>query len=406
MSTLFIRLPARASAESAAQHLTRARPFALVAQGGAIERQGAASLENLSAAISQARRTVLLLAACDVTLMRVQAPPVSPAKLKLALPSLVEDRLVCDPAECVIVAGSRPQDGWLTVAIAQRLWLEFLMRTLVTYGARRIALLPAQLCLPLLDHPVAAIDAYDSGNGLTLRLSEQEGVGMLLAASSMDAVQQALHTLVPDRPVTLLAPQGADITPDTRIDVVDDDWSQWISGANHASLDLTSALGMQAESRFDWKAWRWVAVLAMLLVAVNLLALNIKWWGLKHEADGLRSGMTDLYKSAYPRESVIIDPVAQFRQKIGIARRKSGMSSPDDFTEIVNAFGAAWKEHPANGVTITTLEYRDRTLYVRLKAGSKDVAKQLQTTLARYNLTLDAGHPESGTVVWKIRSAR
>ena len=188
MSTLYIRLPSKAAADSALHWLALACPFALVSHGSAIERQGTAPLSDLSDTIAKSQRVVLLLAASDVTLLRLQVPPLSSARLKAALPNLVEDQLITDPADCVVVAGGL-SGGLRTVAVVQRAWLDILAKTLIAFGARHIAAFPAQLCLPYKsDQPgsvTAAINDRNDGDqnadiDMTLRLSEQDGIGLAI----------------------------------------------------------------------------------------------------------------------------------------------------------------------------------------------------------------------------------
>ena len=97
--------------------------------------------------IARAQRVVALVAASDVTLWRTQVPPLSPAKLKAALPNLVEDRLIGDPGECAVIAGPL-NDGLRTIAVVQRVWLAIIAKALHTLGARNVTILPSQLCLP------------------------------------------------------------------------------------------------------------------------------------------------------------------------------------------------------------------------------------------------------------------
>jgi general secretion pathway protein L len=75
LSTFYIRLPSKSSADSAPDWLALACPFALVAYGNAIERQGTAPLSDISDTVANAQRVVLLLAAGDVALLRVKVPP-------------------------------------------------------------------------------------------------------------------------------------------------------------------------------------------------------------------------------------------------------------------------------------------------------------------------------------------
>lgn len=70
-----------------------------------------------------------------------QVPPLSDAKLKLALPNLVEEQLLADPSDCVIVAG-RAADNSRLIAVVQRDWLELLVKTLHVLGANQLQVRP------------------------------------------------------------------------------------------------------------------------------------------------------------------------------------------------------------------------------------------------------------------------
>ncbi|MFI4940910.1 MAG: type II secretion system protein GspL, partial [Burkholderiales bacterium] len=106
MSTLYIRLPSKAAADGAEHWLALLCPFAWASHGAAhgiaIEREGSVPLSELAGMVAAAQQVVLLLAAGDVSLLRVKTPPLSAAKLKLALPNLVEDQLAADLSECIV----------------------------------------------------------------------------------------------------------------------------------------------------------------------------------------------------------------------------------------------------------------------------------------------------------------
>lgn len=418
MSTLYLRLPSKAAADDAPHWIGLDCPFALVAQRDAIEREGVAALADLAELIAKARHVVLLLAASDVTLLRLQVPPLSAARLKTALPNLVEDQLMSDPAECVIVAAPASA-GLRTVAVMQRGWLELLYKTMQAYGARQVSALPSQLCLPWQSGIVSAVIArQDAELDLTLRLSEHDGIGLPImpehAESAVDDVLQALCALVPQASVTLHVPQA--VVPayrdaisarpglDLRITVFADHWSRWIAAAAGAAPDLIAGLGVSAGPQADWRRWRWPLGLAAGLLLVNIAALNFDWWRMKSEASALRTSMLQTYKAAYPKETVIIDPVAQMKQKIAIAQRASGQLAADDFSVLAAKFGEAWRKlaQGAPESAIAALEYRERSLLVRLKAESGLPVEQMKTLLAAYNLSLS--QPSAG--VWQIRSAK
>ena len=149
-------------------------------------------------------------------------------------------------------------------------------------------------------------------------------------------------------------------------------------------------------------------MLATAVLLINVSALNIEWWRMKSEANTLRSAMTQIYRSAYPNESVIIDPLAQMQQKISIAKRDSGLAAADDFTAMTAAFGEAWAGVTATlpaPPSIAALEYHERGLSVRLR-GREAPTQQMEAALAERDLSLELAPEQSGTVVWKIRGAK
>lgn len=428
MSTLYIRLPSKAAAGTTPNWPALPCPFALVSHGKTIEQQGAVPLPELSGAIATAQRVVLLLAASDVTLLRVKVPPLSQARMKAALPNLVEDQLIGDPADCEIVAGGLA-DGLRTVAVIQRAWLDTLSKTLFAYGARQIAALPAQLCLSNSpDQPgsvLAAIHEQNTGIDLTLRLTEHDGIGLTISLGQNETaaheVISALCAVAPEAQVTLYVPQTSVLdyqneinntgTLNKRINVFADNWSRWISGANSTTLDLMGARGAGAGTKLELRAWRWPLALASAVLIINIAALNFDWWRMKSEANLLRATMIQIYKSVYPKESVIIDPIAQMQQKIALGKRDTGQASPDSFPAMTAAFGEAWISAGSAAAAIAALEYRERSLFVRLKpamgrTGGEAPTQQMKASLAKRGLTLDLAPEQSGSVVWQIRSVK
>jgi general secretion pathway protein L len=424
---LYIRLPSKAAADGASRLSELECQFALVAHGGEITREGTTALSGLSDAMSKSQRVVLVVAASDVTLLRLKVPPLSTARLKAALPNLAEDQLMSDPSECVLVAGV-VSDGLRTVGVIQRAWLEALVDTLLSLGAGNIAALPAQLCLPYQAGSVsAAVARQNAGVDLTLRLAEQDGIGLPLLqdvtpehadAAAREAVR-TLCTLAPKAEVILYVPQAAFKTyqdalgalPELgqRITLMTDNWSRWIAGARIAGLDLMVGLGSSGANQTNWRPWRWPLGLAASVILINAVALNFDWWKMKREANALRASMIQTYKAAYPKETVIQDPTAQMRQKISAAQRAAGQIGPDDFLALTANLGEAWAgvfnaapaEKPvASG--IASLEYRERSLQVRLKSNTDVPTEKVKASLAMHGLSFS----QSEAGVWQIRGAK
>ncbi|RFP08307.1 MULTISPECIES: type II secretion system protein GspL [unclassified Duganella] len=406
MTTLLIRYPAKASVDSGAAQTC---PFALVGDGGNLLQQGASPLGNLSDLVASARRVVLLLAATDVTLLRVVAPPLSAARLKAALPALVEEQVLGDPADCVLAAGAADAEGARTVAVVQRSWIEVLVKALMAQGAHHIAVLPAQLCLPFQPGSVsAALSTGDAGFELILRQSQTMGMGLTLPAQPQAALQ-TLRAMAGDEPVTLylspqqmtqFAPLVANVEAGHGITLLEDHWAHWVAASRSAGLDLAPALGASGSSARQWQRWRWPLRVAALALLVNVVGLNVEWLRLKREADAVSLAMLQTFKAAYPKELVILDPAAQMRKNIALAKADGGQPAADEFTALSAALGEALGALPRKDI-IATLEYREHALQMKVKPNTVDTGTlaQLRSALAARKLDLSEDRP--GT--WQIR---
>lgn len=398
MSTLYIRHPARADGAEALC------AFALVGDNGIIGQRGDAPLANLGELVAASRRVVLLLAGGDVTLLDVKTPPLSAARLRAALPGLVEEQVLGDPLDNVLVAAPVSAAGMRTVAVVQREWLAMLVRQLLALGARTVTALPAQLCLPLQPGSVSA--AIGAGE-LTVRLGQWQGLGLGLEATPEVALQTA-HALAGDAPLVLYVPStqlaeyqalAAEAGPGIVLEA--DDWRHWVAGINSAPLDLVAGLGTSGAPARDWTKWRWPLRLALLALVVNMVGLNVEWLRLRGEANATRQQLTQTFRSVYPRDPVV-DPVAQMTQNIARAKAASGQPTPSEFNYMAAALGEAARGLP-QPLQIASLDYREKVLNVKLKPGAVDPSqvKQMQGALATRKLALT----EAGAGLWQIRDA-
>ncbi|MFT5591418.1 MAG: general secretion pathway protein L [Bradyrhizobium sp.] len=416
MSTLYIRLLPKAETERLDELGQLGCAYALVNDGGAIQSEGASRLSDLRPVIAQSERVTLLLAASDVTLLRIRVPPLSPARLRAALPNMLEEKLMSDPAECVIVAGVTA-DGLRTVAVTQRTWLERLVQFFTALGARHLSAVPAQLCVPYQPGVVSVVMLeHPTDLELVIRLNEQEGIGIAVlpdqAASALQDTLQTLCALVPLAPVALYltassVPACQSLLDDgqhERITLFSDNWLRWVSAARGVTLNLMSGLGVAGGSGLNWRPWRWTIGLVVITLLVNVTALNVDWLRMKREAGNLQGSMIRTYKAAYPKETAIIDPIVQLRQKIAAGQRASGQAASDDFTSLLAAFSDAWNSVMQGGqsLAIAGIEYRDRGLLIKLKPDAQPPLEQIKAALAQRQLSLSQQNAD----VWQIRSSK
>lgn len=402
MTTLFIRYPAKASVDSGAAQTC---PFALVGDGGNLLQQGAAPLGNLADMVASARRVTLLLAAADVTLLRVKTPPLSASKLKAALPALVEEQVLGDPADCVLAATAEDSEGLRTVAVVQRAWLEVLVKALLAQGAHAVSAVPAQLCLPFQPGAVSAtLLQGDAGFDLVLRQSQYEGLGLTLPAQPQAALQ-TLRALAGDQPVTLYLNQSqmAQFIPLAaempHLMLEENRWEHWAASARSAGLDLVPALGSSGASSRALQRWRWPLRIAVLALLVNVVGLNIEWLRLKGEAKVVNQSMAQTFKSVYPKEPLITEPLAQMGRNIRLAKANSGEAGGDEFVTLSAGFGEALGVLPRRDI-IASLEYKDHALVVKVKPNTVDAAQAAQLRSALAGRKLEMQEPTPGS--WKI----
>lgn len=416
MNTLYLRLPSSAGSRTVPADSSLSCAFALASQQGVIARSGEARLSSLAATMAEADRVVLLLAASDVTLLSVKAPPLPPARLKLALPGLIEEHILDDPQDCAIVTGDTI-DGLLQIAVMRRDRLQTLADACLAAGAKRLFASPIQYSLR---HAEAALHLYSDETGgvtteLCLRTSTHDALGLTLHAHDEDsAVQSALTTLrllQPQGTLTLRVPQTAFAScsryADADVTVEADNWQRWIA-PDAGQLNMLSALSL-SQARADLRAWKLPLQLAAAVLLINTIALNADWWRLHREATALKADMLQTYRNRFPDERVILDPLLQMQQKIAAGRRAAGKPTPDDFVALAASFASA-----SNGLAIAasdgaiaSLDYRERALSVKWKMQTQqddrfdDFTQQLKTALGNRQLALQQGTADS----WQIRRA-
>ncbi|HEV7856904.1 MAG TPA: type II secretion system protein GspL, partial [Herminiimonas sp.] len=88
--------------------------------------------------------------------------------------------------------------------------------------------------------------------------------------------------------------------------------------------------------------------------------------------------------------------------KVAAAKRLSGRIAADDFIALAAAFGEAWNSvapDKNSASSFTTIDYRERSLFIKPKADSGKYLSKLKSALAMRNLSLsqaDAG-------AWQVR---
>ncbi|MFZ6872770.1 type II secretion system protein GspL [Undibacterium sp. Di27W] len=398
-STLYISLPSRVAAQHLTDWASQALAFALISAEGRLQQQGQSTLAELKPLAAGARQVAFILAASDTSLLNVKVPPMSAAKLKQALPNLLEDQLISDPADLVLVSGD-VVNGEITVAVTDKHWLEGLAKRVKDWPLKKFSAYPAQLALAFdvaSQTASAVIDEKEEGLELGLRDGTEHGLGLSLENTGVAQALTMLAQLSASPKVTAYVP-GATVEAcqlaikaeglDEKLTVMPVSWVNRVAGINSSTPDLMTGVAAEHMASFDWNKWRWPLRLVIALAIINLLALNLEWFNMKREEKDQKNALLQIFRNAYPKETVISDsPLKQMQQKINIAKRAAGQFAANDFAVMAAQFSLVWDRVGVPG-GVASIEYKDRSLFVRVKPNVQLPMDALRSALAEQSMTI------------------
>jgi general secretion pathway protein L len=318
----------------------------------------------------------LLFDAADVFTASVDAPRMSESKLRQALPSLVEERLLTDAADCHLVhqiEGAEASSIRVAVAAIDRVALTRAMEAAAEADVRPRNAYSALYAVP---PPSAGTLSVRVARGRgTVRTAEHSGFTFDVENEPPPALSIAVQQLRIER-IQVYGRDAAKLAPfATRLNVGVVDLKREFDAASIASaVNLlqgrfapAGGFGMptvaallrsgQLKPLLSWAAV-WLAVFA--------IGLNAYRFKLESEGRALRSSMQMAFRSAFPSEA-LVEPVIQTQRHLRELRARAGQSSPDDFS-VLNAQVAQLLSSAPVGA-LAGIEYRDAALTLKFKPG-------------------------------------
>ncbi|SPE31792.1 hypothetical protein SBBP1_590054 [Burkholderiales bacterium] len=372
-------------------------PFLALRADGSAD-QGAAPIGRLPKA-----RTIDLVFDClDVFSASVEAPRLNEARLRQALPNLLEERMLADPADCHFASTPGPQPPgttssggadettWLSVAAIDRTTLA---RTLEAFAQAQlhphaayseIYTLPAPrdgtLCLRI-----------DQGRGV-IRTGWDQGCAFDIEDGAPGALALARHQLgiqrlrVYGRPGAQLPAVAQALGVEVEEAQFDVDLAAVDDAVNLLQGSYASGGGFGIPGRLIARlarqgAWRAPAAWLGVCAAIGIGGLNAYWLKLDAQYRDLRTSMRHTFRDAFPGEPTIIDELAQAARAVQTLRARAGRPSADDFS-VLNAQALQVFASAPVGI-VTDIEYADRSYRLRFKPGSVDKAELRNALQAR-----------------------
>lgn len=329
-------------------------------------------------ALPRLARTELVIAAPDVLLLDAALPRLSGARLRAALPALAEPMLLGDIEHAFVVAGRPDSTGRSTLAVLDRALFERALALFARLGIEPASATPEPLTL------AAGRGRWRlrlGGAYGCLRMGERLGIA---CSSSGDA----------DPPVELrLVLEQAGAARPEAIEVEGQcDTAAWTASLGVKVLAIAPDPGRAepvtlellqyefAPRMVDWRAWRLPAALAAMLALIWIAGLNIDAWLKLREERQLRNQMNTAFREAFPRVPVVLDPLVQMRRALADMRAGAGTGDAGDFLPLAASFAQAAQ---TDSESVRLIEYRDRTLLVRLEARAVDSAAKRDALVER-----------------------
>ncbi|MEN9775800.1 MAG: Cholera toxin secretion protein epsL [Pseudomonadota bacterium] len=338
-----------------------------------------ASLESLP----DLRSVYLVFDARDVSVLSTRLPRLPSSRLIRALPGLLEDQVLQDPAQCAWALDPLPTDqGDRRVGVIDAAWLETVAQA---FERRRIKILAAW--------PMQAVMRPPSGQSWLLALPESlawcagdgEGLGWSPAATDDDRrvqVHEACSFAAGlDQPVSccwmggpgwVSALEGrptdaVDAGPIGRNDTPE---IQALSWPTPTTLDLMSARHAQGRlsARFgqvDGRAWRPAGAWAGLALLIALLGLNLEWARLAAEERQLNDRLAERFARIMGPATPRVDPVLQLSRHLAAARLRAGQADPEGFVPMLSKFAEALGATADD--SLLGLQFREGRMTVRLR---------------------------------------
>jgi general secretion pathway protein L len=339
------------------------------------------------ALLPKASSVDIVFDASDVFITSIDPPKLAEGKLRLALPNLLEERLLADPADCHFAyrlmraggAGATESPG-MPVAVIDRGLLTRALDALTESGYRVRAAYSEIYTVP---PPAAGVLSVrvDRGRGIarsgphdgfafdlgeeapaTLALAiRQLGIKRIQAygrdAARLAAFAEALHVQV-----QVHAEEVEIASTNDAVNLLQGPFAQGGVMGTLAPGGMLSAVS----ARTLRVPLAWIAVAAVVAV----VGMNVYYLKLEGESKALRNQMEASFRSNFPQVAAVVDPIEQTKRQLADLRSRAGIPSANDFS-VLNARTAQLLSIAPVG-SVSAMEYRDNALKVKFKPGTAD----------------------------------
>jgi general secretion pathway protein L len=378
MSILIIQLPARnrlnaqaGSPEAAAPAPSVSREYAYVlsADGISVGRQGRCAAPMLP----RADTVVAVMAPQDTSWHRVTLPKAPAGRLRAALAGLLEEALLNDPDDLHLAVAPMARAGQPTwIAACDHTWLTSQLMALEKAKVRVERVVPGVWpdepeTAYFHEAPGGEAGESESAGDVMLTWSTGEGVASWPLTGSL--ARPLLPEPMPQQARFFATPAVATAAERWlgRAVMVQSPSEHLLQAArslwNILQFELTArSKGLYAIND-QWRRvlspqWRPVRVGLAVLVAVQVLGINLWALHLQHQIKAGKAEMVQVLKLAHPQVQVVLDAPVQMQKETDALRASAGKAGGNDLEALMAAVATAWP--PAQSTS--ALEYDGSSL--------------------------------------------
>jgi len=383
---LLVFMPPRRNAPGKAQLASSTVVTYIALNAGAANTQVG---ETPIALLPRAAAVDVVFDSADVFVTAIEAPKLSDAKLRQALPNLLEDRLLSESSDLHFAFEPPARaSGSTTLAAQPKIAVSvidrgLLTRTLDVFNETGIRVRAAYSEIYVVPAPAAGVLAVrvDRGRGIA-RSGRHEGFAFDLDGTGLPPpVALAVRQLGIKR-VWAFGRDAAKLQGLGQEAVVQVDASQRDVdlGAADAAVNLLQGpfaqgglfggLSVAGMPKLSFATLKAPLIWAAVAIATFIVGMNVYFYKLETEVRDLRASMETAFRSAFPEATAVVDPVLQTQRQLGGLRARAGLASADDFS-VLNAQLAQLLSSAPLG-SVAGLEFREGSLKVKFKPGTAD----------------------------------
>lgn len=355
VSTLIVQLPPRprsggrpraASPESLEQALLT---FVLCDAQQHLLRHGTARVDELP----EAAQWVAVLDSADIAWHRLETLPRAPvAKLRVALASLLEERLLEDEAELHLALAPQPQAGapvW--VAVTQLAWLQTWLTLLERRGGQVERVVPGASVRPAEEPALAHVTLR--AHQAWLCWADAQGV---IELPLLSASAQRLWAAAGPEVRWSASPEAVAVaTQAAGMPVVAVSDTQRLLGTLSSAWNLRQ-FGLATRHRTDrWLRAGWQRVFQdpalrpvrwgmLALVLANIVGAGAWAWQQQRALAERKQAMNSLLQTTFPQVRAIIDAPAQMTRALDTLRVNAGQPGETDLETLLAAAHHVWPD--------------------------------------------------------------